>query len=261
MEEQQTKRIDFAAILQTAIRVVTSPAAFFRDMRKTGGFIEPLVFMVVLGVVSGIIQAVLNLLHLNLRGGIAAGVGSIIILPIALAIFGFIGAGIAFLIWKAMGSQESYETAYRCVAYAGALSPITTLLGIIPFLGAVLGILIWTYFIVIASVEVHKIPVKKAWTVFGIIAAIFILTSISGQFAARKLSNDAGRFQKEMQEATTQMQKNAEESKKAAEEAGKAVSNMSEEMQKQMEKQAAEMKKAAEEMQKQAEEMKKHNSR
>jgi Skp family chaperone for outer membrane proteins len=188
-------------------------------------------------------------------------VGSILILPIVIAIIGFIGAGIAFLIWKVMGSQEPYETAYRCVAYTGALSPLTTLLGIIPFLGAVLGILIGTYFIVIASVEVHKIPVKKAWTVFGIIAVIFILLNISGQFAARRLSSEAERVQKEMQEATTQMEKKAEESKKAAEEAGKAASNMSEEMQRQMEKQAEEMKKAAEAMQKQAEEMKKHNAR
>jgi len=261
MEGKQAKSIDFAAIPQTAIRVLTSPAAFYRDMQKTGGFIEPLVFMVALGVISGIVQAVLNLLHLNVMGGLAAGVGAIIILPIAIAILGFISAGIAFIIWKLMGSEESYETAYRCVAYTGALSPITTILGVIPFLGAAIGILIGTYFIVIASVEVHKIPAKKAWTVFGIIAVILILLNISGQFAARKLRSDAGRFQQEMQEATTQMQKSAEEAKKAAEEAGKAASNMSEEMRKQTEDQAEAMKKAAEEMQKRSEEMKKQNSR
>jgi len=261
MDAEQTKNIDFAAIPQTAIKVVTAPAEFFRDMPKTGGFVEPLVFMVVIGVVSGIIQAVLSILHLNVVGGVAAGVASIIILPIAIAIFGFVSAGIAFVIWKVMGSQESYETAYRCVAYAGAISPITTILGIIPYLGSALGILIGTYFIVIASVEVHKIPAKKAWTVFGIIAAVLVLLSISGQFAARRISSEAGRFQEEMKEATTQMQKSAEESRKAAEEAGRAASNMTEEMQKKMEQQAEEMKKAAEEMQRQAEEMKKNNSR
>lgn len=261
MEEKQTKHIDFAAIPQTAARVVTSPAAFFMVMQKTGGFIEPLVFMVIMGVVSGIIQAVLSILHLNVMGGMAAGVASIIIIPIVIAIFGFVSAGIAFVIWKIMGSQESYETAYRCVAYTSAISPITTILGIIPYLGSAIGILIGTYYIVIASVEAHKIPAKKAWTVFGIIAAVFILLSLSAQFAARRLSSESGRFQKEMQEATTQMQKSAEESRKAAEEAGKAASNMSEEMKKQMEQQAEEMKKAAEEIQKQAEEMRKHNNR
>ncbi|PKL51188.1 MAG: hypothetical protein CVV37_06810 [Nitrospira bacterium HGW-Nitrospira-1] len=262
MDGQQTKRVDFAAIPQTAIKVVTSPVSFFRDMQKTGGFIEPLVFMVVMGVLSAIIQTVLTIPQLmNVKGGVTAGAASIIIMPIAIVIFGFIAAGIAFVIWKIIGSQESFETAYRCVAYAGAISPITTILGIVPYLGSVLGILIWTYFIVIASVEVHKIPAKKAWTVFGIIAVIFVLLSLRVQFAARKLESDLGQFQKKIEEATTQMQKSAEESKKAAEEAGKAASNMSEEMQKQMERQAAEMKKTAEELQRQAEEMKKHNSR
>jgi hypothetical protein len=259
MDAQQTKSIDFAAIPQTAIRVVTSPAAFFRDMKKTGGFIEPLVFMVIMGVVSGIIQAVLNILHLNVVGGAAAGVASVIILPVVIAIFGFISAGIAFVIWKLMGSQESYETAYRCVAYAGAVSPITTLLGVVPDLGSALGILIGTYFIVIASVEVHKIPEKKAWTVFGIIAAVLIVLSLSGQFAARRLTRETGRFQEQMKEATTQMQKSAEESRKAAEEAGRAAANMNQELQQKMEQQAEEMKKAAEELQRQAEEMKKRN--
>lgn len=261
MEAKGTKGIDFAAIPLTAVKVLTSPAAFFRGMQKTGGFIEPLIFMVAMGVVSGIIQAVLNILHLNVMGGIGAGVGAIIILPIFIAIFGFIGAGIVFVIWKVMGSRESYETAFRCIAYMGVLSPITTILGIIPFLGAVAGILIGTYFIVIVSVEVHKIPVKKAWTVFGIIAVIFILLNISGQLAVRKLSSDTERFQKDMQEAATQMQKSAEEAKEAAEKADKAASNMNEKMQKQMEKQAEEMKRAAEEMQKRSEEMKQQNSR
>jgi len=111
---------------------------------------------------------------------------------------GFIGAAIAFVVWKLMGSVENYETAYRCCAYASAISPVTTLLGIIPYLGSIIGILMGTYYIVMASVEVHRIPAKKAWTVFGIIAAVLILLSLSGQFAARKMAGDAERFKKEM---------------------------------------------------------------
>jgi len=40
------KSIDFAAIPQTAVKVLTSPSEFFRQMPKTGGFVEPLVFMI-----------------------------------------------------------------------------------------------------------------------------------------------------------------------------------------------------------------------
>jgi len=253
----ETKGLDFAAIPQTAVRVITQPAAFFREMPKTGGFVEPLVFMVVLGVVSGLIQAVLSMLHLSVAGGAMTGIAAIVIMPIAIAIFGFVGAGIAFVVWKLMGSQENYETAYRCCAYTSAISPITTVIGIIPYLGSVIGILIGTYYIVMASVEVHGIPAKKAWTVFGIIAVVLSLMSLSGQYAARKFANEAARFQQEMEQTSKEIQKSTEESRKAAEERGKAAQKQSEEMQKQMQEQTEEMKKATEEMQKQIEEMQK----
>jgi hypothetical protein len=253
----EQKGFDFAAIPQTAIRIITQPAAFFREMPKTGGFVEPLIFMVVIGVVSGLIQAVLSLLHLNMAGGTMAGITAIIMMPVAVLIGGFIGAAIAFVVWKLMGSVENYETAYRCCAYASAISPVTTLLGIIPYLGSIIGILIGTYYIVIASVEVHRIPAKKAWTVFGIIAAVLILLSLSGQFAARKMVGDAERFRKEMEETSREMQKSADQSRKAAEEMGSASQKQTGEMQKEMQEQTEEMQRATEEMKKQLEEMQK----
>ncbi|MDA8078867.1 MAG: YIP1 family protein [Nitrospiraceae bacterium] len=242
----ETKGIDVAAIPQTAIKVITAPQAFFREMPKTGGFLDPLVFMVVMGVIGGLIQAVLMVVGLHPVAGLAAGLSSVILIPIFVAIFGFVGAAILFVIWKLMGSQESYETAYRCAAYAGALTPITTILGIVPYVGSAIGLLIMTYYIVIASVEVHKIPSQKAWLVFGIIAAVLILFTISAQFAAR-------RAVRQLEETSREMQKQAEEMKKQAEQAGKAA----EQWQKEMQKQSEDAKKAAEEMQKQMEEMQK----
>ena len=41
-------------ILDTIIKVVTNPVGFFKDMPKSGGFIEPLVFMVSMGVVAAL---------------------------------------------------------------------------------------------------------------------------------------------------------------------------------------------------------------
>jgi len=201
----ETKGLDFAAIPQTAVRVITQPAAFFREMPKTGGFVEPLVFMVVLVLSADSSQAVLSMLHLSVAGGAMTGIAAIVIMPIAIAIFGFVGAGIAFVVWKLMGSQENYETAYRCCAYTSAISPITTVIGIIPYLGSVIGILIGTYYIVMASVEVHGIPAKKAWTVFGIIAVVLSLMSLSGQYAARKFANEAARFQQEMEQTSKEI--------------------------------------------------------
>ncbi len=243
----EAKGFDFAAIPQTAIKVLTSPSAFFREMPKTGGYIEPLIFMVVMGVIGGLIQTVFSFIGFSLVAGMAMGVASIVLMPIFIAIFGFIGAAIIFVIWKLMGSQEPYETAYRCAAYISALTPITAVLNIVPYLGPAAGIVLMTFLIVIASVEVHKIPSQKAWLVFGIIGAILILLNISAQFAARKIAHELPKMQKEMEEASKAIQKQTGEILKKSGEAQKAA----EEMQKAMEKQAEETKKAMEEAQKQ----------
>jgi len=217
MEQQG---MDFAAIPQTAIRFITSPAAFYREMPKKGGFVEPLVFAVAMGVVGGIIQAIASLIIVNPMAGAMAGVASVVLLPIMVAIFGFIGAAIMFVIWKLMGSQEDYETAYRCGAYAAAFTPISMILGLIPYAGSAVGILIMVYLLVMASVEVHKLPSAKAWLVFGIIGAILIFGSISAQMAAKKIAG--------------QMQENAARMKESADAMNDAVKTMGESGQQQM---------------------------
>jgi hypothetical protein len=207
----EAKAIDLRAIPQKALGVLLSPSAFFREMPRTGGYVEPLVFMVAMGVVAGLIQSVFAILGLHIAAGLAMGVASIILFPIVIAISGFIGAAILFVIWKVMGSPESYETAYRCGAYISALTPITTVLGLIPYLGPVAGIALATFYIVIASVEVHRIPSKKAWLVFGIIGAILAVMNVSAQFAARRAVRDVAKFQTEMEKASEAMKKQLEQ--------------------------------------------------
>jgi len=265
----EAKNIDFAAIPQTAIKVVTSPAEFFRQMPKTGGFLEPLVFMVVMGVISGVLSglflALSSILGLHLYPGSQMGVIAIVMMPIMYAIgsaiFGFVTAAILFVIWKLMGSGESYETAYRSIAYLSALSPITTALGIIPYLGGAIGLLIGTYYLVTASVQVHGIPAQKAWLVFGIFAAIFIVLSVSAQITAR-------RFVRNMEQASESWKGAADEMQKAAEE---MQQRMEDEMEKhkqslpqpaeQMQEPAEDMQQSAQDMQRAAEEVAETNSR
>src|SRR4030042_2812457 len=117
--------INLTRIRDTAIKVLTSPSEFFREMPKTGGFVEPLIFMVVMGVIGGLIHSIFSIIGLRVASGMAMGAASIILLPIVIGIFGFVGAAILFIIWKIMGSQEPYETAYRCAAYISDLTPIT----------------------------------------------------------------------------------------------------------------------------------------
>jgi hypothetical protein len=241
----ETESINLSSIQKTAVSVLTSPSAFFREMPKTGGFLEPLIFMVIMGIISGLIQTVFSLIGLHIAAGMAMGVASIILFPVVIAIGGFIGAAILFVIWKLLGSQESYETAYRCGAYISVLMPIITVLGLIPYLGSAVGIALYVYFLVIASVEVHKIPSQKAWLVFGIIGAILIIMNISAQMSARKFSKEAVKLREKMEETSKAMKKQAEQMQKQTEDVQKQAEEMM--------KQAEEAKKAAEEMQKQLE--------
>ncbi len=219
----EKKSIDFAAMPATAIKVITSPAVFFREMPKTGGFLEPLVFMAVLGAVAGLVQAILAILGFNLGVGTGMAIASIIIFPVIIAIFGFIGAAIAFVIWKLMGSKESYETAYRCVAYIAALWPVTTILGAIPYIGIVLVIVLTVYFYAIAGIEAHKIASQTAWLVSGIIGIILIAMTIGAGIASHALRGDSLKYQKQLEETTKEMQKSSEETKKALEELQKKM--------------------------------------
>lgn len=189
---------DLPSIPDTIKQVITDPAGFYRQMPKSGGFVSPLVFMVLLGVAAGVIQAVLGIIGLSPAASIVTALLAIVFVPIFVAIFGFVGAAIIFVIWKLMGSQESYETAYRCGAYTAAIVPITSLLGPIPYLGAILGI-VWTaYLLVMASIEVHAIKSKLAWIVFGALCGVFSIISISAEYGGRQLTGSMDSWQKKI---------------------------------------------------------------
>jgi hypothetical protein len=220
---EETKDIDFRAMARTAVRVITSPAAFFREMPRTGGFGGPIVFMMVMGLAAGIVNAVLSIIGLHIGMGIGMALVSIIIYPLVGAVLGFIGAAIVFVIWKLMGSREPYETAYRCVAYLAALWPITTALNVVPYIGVLIVIAIWVYFYVIASIETHKISSRRAWLVFGIIGAILIAMSFGFIIAQRAMMEESSKYRKQLEQSTEEMQKNSEEAQKALEEMQKQL--------------------------------------
>lgn len=190
-------------ILGDALAVITSPRQFYQRMEKTGGFGQPLVFLIVLGVLSGLVQGGESLVGLR-PGGAVIAAAVVVATPIIVAIFGFVAAGIVFVIWKVMGSQEPYETAYRCLAYSSAVAPINGVLGLIPFAGPALGFVWSTVLIVIASEEVHKVRPAVARVVFGGLCAVLIAMSLVGQLVGRYLGGADGALR--MQQMAAQMQ-------------------------------------------------------
>ena len=183
------------AILEDVVTLLTNPVSFYRRMPKTGGYSDPVIFLLVIAVVTAVMMAVFSLFGLGTIGeAMAVGFGGIIFLPIIALVLSFIGAGLLFLVWKFIGSQESFEVAYRCVAYATALFPISAVVGMIPYLGAIVGIVWWTYLMMVASIEVHQIPPKTAYVVLGIIGFFFVATNLSSEIAARRLAAQLEQF-------------------------------------------------------------------
>ncbi|MDR3570338.1 MAG: YIP1 family protein [Syntrophobacteraceae bacterium] len=184
-----------AKYLEILQQIIMTPASFYRQMSKSGGLVDPLVFMVVMSIAAGLIRAILGIVGIGFAGSFSAALASIILIPVFTVIFGFIGAAILFVIWKAMGSQEPFEVAFRCFAYAAAISPITAVVNAIPYIGAVLGLVWMTYLLVTASKEVHNLQPRLSWIVFGAICAILSIASINAQITARNMAKRLGAAQ------------------------------------------------------------------
>ncbi len=183
--------IDFVSIPSRALQVLTRPAVFFRNMSKTGGFLDPLVFVVVMSIVSGLMVAPRLPVSIGGAAGLMMGVISLVAVTLGAVIGSFILAGVLNLVWLLMGSKENYETAYRCNAFISAISPIAMLLGFVPYLNLI-AIAWGLYLVVTASVEVQGLPVKSAWIVFGFFAVIWAMLSVSAQYAVRRMDGYPG---------------------------------------------------------------------
>lgn len=190
-EDSSNSAFNLGTVIEDAKKIITSPISFYKSMAKTGGYAEPLIFAIVMAVITGIIFAVFSLVGFgfNPMFGGAAALSAIIFMPIFAVIGAFIGGAILFVIWKLMGSQQNYEVAVRCVAYTFAIMPVIAVISFIPYIANIIQKLWGAYLMYIASVHVHDIKDSLAKIVFGILAALSILIGIGGESASRNFEN------------------------------------------------------------------------
>ena len=184
---QSASQLDVQQIQATVVKVITDPVGFYQNMPREGGFIDPLIFMVVMAVITGLLSAVLSLFGMGMAGAMTAGLMAVVLVPVFVVIFGFVGAAIFYVIWMLMGSRENFETAYRCVAYTAAVAPITMILSLVPYLGSLVSSLWPMALLALASIHVHKRGVQISWVIFGAIGIIYALISVGGERASRQL--------------------------------------------------------------------------
>ncbi|PYK69123.1 MAG: hypothetical protein DME45_03795 [Verrucomicrobia bacterium] len=140
----------FTAFIETLQMVLIRPAEAFTVMKREGGFGEPLIYAVVGGSVGAIVAFLFSLLFhsfgmfagqrnpLGAMAGMGIGsIGFIVLVPLAIVIVLFIGAGIVHLCLMIVGgANQPFETTFRVLAFTQGS---TGVLQLIPVCGGVIA--------------------------------------------------------------------------------------------------------------------------
>jgi hypothetical protein len=227
---------DPAAFVSRTIQVLTAPAEHFKSLRKTGGFVEPIVAAVIYGLISGVLSAVWAVTHMTAIGGAGgglfgsiAGIGMVIFMPIMAVIGLFIGAVIFLVISSIGGGSTDFEACVRVAASCMAILPVHSLFGFLNgisfYLGLLVSLLVSLYGLWIAyNGLVHGLGCKDgvAKIVTGIFALLAILMTIMGLMAGAVLGRAGAMLEgaaEENRDAVAAWQKTAEELQRAAQKA------------------------------------------
>ncbi len=141
-------------------KVVLEPREFYRDMPSTGGFENPLVFLVISGAIYFILKVVVS--------GLPNAVNAFFLVCLAV----IFGPGILMLACQYLFEGEGdYEGTLRLCAYAG----VTLTLAWIPALG-IFSFLYSFYLIFLGTQRVHLLDATKA--AIATLSAILVTTAI-----------------------------------------------------------------------------------
>lgn len=216
---EDSNKFDFETVIDTLKRVLTEPSAFYQSMPVSGGYANPAIFVLVMGLLAGLVYMVLGFLGMGPKAGAVVGAFAIIMMPIFAVIGSFIGALLLYVIWKLLGTTLGFEAAYRSLAFSLAIMPVIAVLNAIPYLGQIAQILWGFWLLVIASQHVHGIGKQKALLVFGIIGFIMLWMNLSAEYTARK-------FQHAMQDWGSKVESSGEQiNDMSSEELGEVASD------------------------------------
>ena len=169
---------------ETVKMVILQPAAYFQTMPRSGGFLSPLIFLLVMSAIYAVIVTVITAVSI---GGVEGAVVFGILLGLVLIVIGaVVTSAILCVIWMMMGSKERFEASFRFVCYTSTISPIVAVLSVIPYFSTIVWVVWGTWLTVLASVHLHHLPRNRAVTVFGIIGAVFLALSLAGEYAGQR---------------------------------------------------------------------------
>jgi hypothetical protein len=124
------------AFLTTLREVLFSPTRFYSRMPTSRGFMNPMIFALILGVLGGVFGLLWQQAFIpppeQLPGGAIFLVGITIALPLVVLVILFLGSAITHLCLMVVGgNRRGFEATFRVIAYSWATYVFT----VVPFVG------------------------------------------------------------------------------------------------------------------------------
>ena len=148
--------------IDTWMAVIETPSNFYEKMPTTGGYIEPLKFVVICDLPAAILIGILYGGILSYSFGIMGIIGFILFPALAL-LLGIIGAFIASILIDigvtifAGENKKPFESTFRIVSYSSAVFIVSW----VPLLGSLIA-LYGIYLLIVGIKKVHKTSTKIA---------------------------------------------------------------------------------------------------
>ena len=180
------------ALLVTLQGSMLGPSQFFRTMRRDRGFLDPLVYAMIVGSLSIVLSVIWELALSTVRNPLLDAASSeqffkvgpvlygltVILSPIVVTILVFISSAILHLVLLVLGgANHGFQTSFRVVCYSQGAG----VLNLVPFLGAFVGS-VWNLVLLATGLrESHQAPAwKSVLAVLGLLAAWFGVVLVLG---------------------------------------------------------------------------------
>lgn len=168
-----------------------APKRLLRTMSKDGGYGKPIVYALLWQYAASAVGLVLSFVRPVPApwGGITGKILMFALTPPLMLLAGFVIAAFFFVIWHLMGSAHNYQTAFRVWALFSPLAVLSA----VPYVSV--GVIVFYVFLLVtASVEIHAVRPAKAWTVWGLLLAVFaLLVVLAGVLSVARGKFPSGR--------------------------------------------------------------------
>jgi hypothetical protein len=138
--------------------VMKSPSRFYREMPRTGGYTDPIIFAAVNVAVYSLFYLLFNPGAYDFKGFSSPMIFAVaLLIPVIGVIALFLDATLLHIIQKTLGGKGTYEGTVRFVLYSSAASSLLW----IPLAGGIFGVY-QLYLYVVGGRFVHEVSLERS---------------------------------------------------------------------------------------------------